>query len=302
MIGGQRGDAFPEALHLLDEARVRAGGEERADHGGVGERREGVPLQDPRAAGEIRTGQVDRRNAPDEVHRGHDHREARREPRVAPVALPREHVRDHLALDGGLEAAFQVVAGALRLEEVLLRLQPRLGDLLADLVQVLLGEVVQDARDVLHHLLAVREPLLGPGEGFPYLVAVGEGGLHVLLPAGRHVEELDAAVGRRGHLRVLARGGGAPLARDVVPDGRLRLAGLFRDAVLCVAKQVPAQRLDVLLRHLAREQRIGGPPLGVACSERIGAQLPALVEGADVGLQLRVDERHPGPPVSGRPS
>ena len=246
---------------------------------------------------------MDHRDAPDEVHRCDDGREAGGEPGVAPVLLASEHVGDHLALDGRLEAPFQVIAGALGLEEVLLGLEARLGDLLPDLVQVLFGEVVQDASDVLHHLLAVGEAFVRPRQRLPHLVTGCERRFHVLLARGGHVEELDAAVGGARHLGVLARGGSAPFARDEVADhDLLRIAGLLGDALLRVAEEVLAESLDVRLGHLPREQAERGAAVGVAGGERIGPELPFFVERSDGGAELVVYERHRGLSVTGRSS
>src|SRR5207237_1473868 len=104
-------------------------------------------------------------------------------------------------------------------------------------------------------------PLVGPRERLPHLIAVRERPLDVLLAAGRNVEELQAAVGGRGHLGVLARGRRAPFAGDEVAHRRLRLARPARDPVLRVAEQVWAERLHVLVRERGREERIGGTPL-----------------------------------------
>ena len=83
---------------------------------------------------------------------------------VLPVRLPRDHHRDELAAHRLLGVPLEVIGGALRLPEVLVRLEARLRRLLAELVEALLVEVAEQAREVLHDVLAVRERLLRPLE------------------------------------------------------------------------------------------------------------------------------------------
>ena len=297
VIGRQRRDALAEPFHLLDEPRVGAGREEAADHGGVRRRGEGVPFEDPGTPDEVRAGEVDHRDAPDEVHRGDDGGEPGGHERVAPEALSRHHVGDDLALDGRLVAALEMIAGALGLEEVLLRLQPGLGDLLADLVQEVLGVVGEDPGDVLHHVLAVRESLVRPGQRLPHLVAGGESGFDILLPGGGNVEQLHALVGGTGHRAVLAGGGRPPLAADEVADGQLPPR-----RQLAVAEEVGPQRFDVRVGQHPGEERVPGAALRVTRRERVGSELAALVERADRGLQFLVDEgRHGAGHTGGAP-
>src|SRR6185312_4281685 len=214
---------------------------------------------------------LDPRDPVDEVHRRDEGADAGGHVRVLPVRLPRDHRRDDLARHRLLGVALEVIERALRLPEVLIRLEARLRRLLAELVHALLVVMLEEPAEVLDDVLAIGERLGRPLERRPEGVGAVDRVTAVVLARARDLEERDPPVGERGAGDELR--GAAPDAVDEVQTDDGRVARLARDGT---AEEVRPQHLAGVVIHLEREERVTRAALGVERADRIGSAPRAL--------------------------